>query len=148
MGSREVTSDAGCPASSHDRSAVYCASCFELYGAPSINLDDRPMPLPPTGHYAICSYGDNDLIFLKFERSFGLSKTLRPKLRLVIGGRPLDSEVAGARAIDYLERIVNEGVSACARRYAQELGRCSRCNRHLTDEASRARGLGPECATR
>ena len=147
MGSREVTSDAGCPASSHARSAVYCASCFELYGAPHINLDDCPMPLPPTGHYAIGSHGENDLIFLKFERSFGLSATLRPVLKLVIGGRP-DSRVIGNQAIALLNRIVNEGVSACALRYATELGRCSRCNRTLTDEASRARGLGPECATR
>lgn len=29
--------------------------------------------------------------------------------------------------------------------YATELGRCCRCRRTLTDETSRARGMGPEC---
>lgn len=36
--------------------------------------------------------------------------------------------------------------AAAARRYAAELGRCFRCNRTLTDAASRARGRGPICA--
>jgi hypothetical protein len=31
-------------------------------------------------------------------------------------------------------------------RYGRELGVCGACGRHLTDEASRARGLGSECA--
>ncbi len=125
---------------------VYCASCFRLYGPP-LFARGRPMPLPPTGHYAIGSRGANDLIFLKFQQTFGLSASLRPVLKMVVGGKP-DHRVTGNEAISYLSRIVNEGVEASSRLYAQELGRCSRCNRTLTDEASRARGLGPECATR
>jgi hypothetical protein len=35
--------------------------------------------------------------------------------------------------------------TAAARLYASELGRCSRCARTLTDEASRAAGMGPDC---
>ena len=89
--------------------AVYCASCFELYGAPHISRDDKPNPLPPTGHYAIGSRGENDLIFLKFQRVFGLSSSLRPRIKMVVGGHP-DSEVTGNAAIAYLNRIVNEGV--------------------------------------
>lgn len=30
--------------------------------------------------------------------------------------------------------------------YGQEIGRCFRCHRTLTDEESRARGVGPDCA--
>lgn len=31
-------------------------------------------------------------------------------------------------------------------RYGREIGACGRCGRTLTDEASRARGIGPDCA--
>lgn len=37
---------------------------------------------------------------------------------------------------------------AAATRFGKESGRCCRCNRGLTDEASRERGIGPECAKR
>jgi len=30
-------------------------------------------------------------------------------------------------------------------RYGQEIGSCGRCNRRLTDDLSRERGIGPEC---
>ena len=33
-------------------------------------------------------------------------------------------------------------------RYGQELGICARCHRELTDEASRAAGLGPTCRSK
>lgn len=32
-----------------------------------------------------------------------------------------------------------------ARTYAKEMGRCARCNKHLTDERSRHYSIGPEC---
>ena len=34
---------------------------------------------------------------------------------------------------------------AALARYGQEIGKCGRCNRTLTDAESRARGIGPEC---
>lgn len=52
---------------------------------------------------------------------------------------------AKRRAI--LDEIARDPKAARVR-YAKELNRCSRCNRTLTDETSRARGLGPECATK
>lgn len=38
--------------------------------------------------------------------------------------------------------------AAAALLYATELGRCCRCNRTLTDETSRALGIGPDCRNR
>jgi hypothetical protein len=32
--------------------------------------------------------------------------------------------------------------------YGQEIGSCGLCGRSLTDEASRARGLGSDCASK
>ena len=46
------------------------------------------------------------------------------------------------------ERIIAEigrDVESAERLYGQELGRCSRCGRTLTDETSRAYGIGPDC---
>lgn len=51
------------------------------------------------------------------------------------------------RVMDVLSEIVDDA-EGCARRYAKELGRCYRCGRTLTDETSRARGIGPDCATK
>lgn len=39
-------------------------------------------------------------------------------------------------------------VDGARRLYGQEIGRCARCNRTLTDETSRAYGMGPECRTK
>lgn len=52
------------------------------------------------------------------------------------------------RAQDALTAVL-EGIladpAAAGLLYATELGRCCRCARTLTDETSRARGIGPEC---
>lgn len=52
--------------------------------------------------------------------------------------------VKGARKSDVLARIAADPDALA--RYGQELGCCGRCGRTLTDEVSRATGIGPECA--
>lgn len=49
------------------------------------------------------------------------------------------------RAAEVLDAIAADPESA-ALLYASQIDRCSRCNRTLTDEVSRARGMGPDCA--
>lgn len=49
------------------------------------------------------------------------------------------------------ERILGEiavDVLAAEQLYGQELGKCSRCGRTLTDETSRAYGIGPDCRSK
>lgn len=53
--------------------------------------------------------------------------------------------VKGARKSEVLGRIAVDPQAAMVR-YGQELGSCGRCGRTLTDEVSRATGIGPECA--
>jgi hypothetical protein len=53
--------------------------------------------------------------------------------------------VRGAAAQAVLAKIAVDPQAACAR-YGQEIGRCGRCGRTLTDADSRARGIGPDCA--
>lgn len=51
------------------------------------------------------------------------------------------------RSIDYLEVILQDPAAALLL-YGKELGVCGVCGRTLTDEDSRARGIGPVCAER
>lgn len=46
---------------------------------------------------------------------------------------------------DILRAIIMAGPEACMRRYGREINHCGRCHRTLTDETSRANGIGPEC---
>jgi hypothetical protein len=41
--------------------------------------------------------------------------------------------------------IKEQGVVQCQQLYGQEIGACGRCGRELTDDTSRARGIGPDC---
>lgn len=47
---------------------------------------------------------------------------------------------------EILAEIAKDTMGALLR-YGREIGRCGHCNRTLTDETSRARGIGPKCAT-
>lgn len=55
--------------------------------------------------------------------------------------------VRGDRRYEVLGAIAADPAAAM-RRYAAELGRCGFCGRTLTDEVSRAAGIGPDCADR
>jgi len=43
-----------------------------------------------------------------------------------------------------LGKVLHNPLASMAR-YGQEIGSCGRCNRRLTDDLSRERGIGPEC---
>jgi hypothetical protein len=98
----------------------------------------------PSVRLAIPSNGANDLDFLNVSRSTdGAVQVLR-----VIGGRN-DQPLAAAQAVALLERIACvDSIPAAIVTYGVELGVCGRCGRHLTDEDSRAAGIGPDCASR
>jgi hypothetical protein len=49
------------------------------------------------------------------------------------------------RRIHEILALIAEDELTAARRYGMELGKCSRCGRTLTDETSRAYGIGPDC---
>lgn len=55
--------------------------------------------------------------------------------------------VRGPRRNEILAAIAVDAEGAL-RRYGVELGRCGVCGRTLTDETSRAAGIGPDCAAR
>lgn len=65
----------------------------------------------------------------------------------VLGGKLFTSrECDKAAEAEILSIAADPKAAAIA--YGKEFGRCSVCNRELTDEASVAAGIGPVCATR
>lgn len=50
--------------------------------------------------------------------------------------------------VGVLKVIEQVGPKAASIRFGQEIGVCGRCGRTLTDESSRAAGIGPVCATK
>lgn len=105
-------------------------------------------PDVPAGHYAITSLtGNNDLDFFRVDRPKDGRYGGRTFVKRVIGGHP-DVPVRGMDARRALQAILREGVEQAAQRYGREVGRCFRCNRHLTDETSRQLGIGPDCRNR
>jgi uncharacterized protein DUF6011 len=99
----------------------------------------------PDGYYATASRsGRNDLDFWKVERPREGKWAGRTFVRRVIGGKP-DANTTNMQARLALLAIREAGTKAAALLYATELGLCSACNRHLTDEESRRLGIGPVC---
>lgn len=106
----------------------------------------EPLPEVREGHYAVASVtGNNDLDFFRVDRPTEGRWAGRTFVKRVIGGHP-EYAVRGEDARRVLERIAAD--PEAGQRYGQEIGRCCACNRRLTDEASRAAGIGPDCASR
>jgi hypothetical protein len=56
--------------------------------------------------------------------------------------------IRNPRRINEILTLIAEDELSAARRYGMELGKCSRCGRTLTDETSRAYGIGPDCRSK
>lgn len=108
-------------------------------------------PVPDTrlesvrdGYYALPSAtGNNDLDFFWVHTSGGARTVDR-----IIGGhapQPLPKSQKDA-VTDRLVALSPEEAYEAQALYGREIGRCGRCGRLLTDETSRAVGLGPDCA--
>jgi hypothetical protein len=99
----------------------------------------------PEGYYAVESRtGNNDLDFFRVHIPDEGKWKGYVFVERVIGGRP-DAPVKGLQARFALAAILEAGVEEAKQRYGQEVGQCSECNRHLTDEESRRAGKGPYC---
>jgi hypothetical protein len=108
---------------------------------------DPTSAVVPEGYYAVPSVtGNNDLDFFMIQRPTDGKWSGYTFLKRVVGGHA-DLPVRKADVGRVLRRIEDYGVKAAGMLYATEIGRCYRCNRHLTDDASRAAGMGPHCRT-
>ena len=102
-------------------------------------------------YFALPSHtGNNDLDFYALVQSHRKTGTVMV-LRRVLGGHSLESSPVvrkseAERVLKSLIEMSTEESDEAMKRFADELGRCCLCGRTLTDEASRARGMGADCA--
>lgn len=139
---RHVPAEAGQLCKQDGRWLVTCVGGCK----PADEVDAGPAHQAPqvdAGHYAIPSTGENDLVFYRVDRPTKGTYAGRTFVKMIVGGHP-DRNVRRSAVAGILERIAADPDAAA--RYGRELGRCCRCNRHLTDETSRSAGIGPECA--
>jgi len=105
------------------------------------------------GYYAIPSLtGHQDLDFFKIDVPEDGAWQGYVFVKRVLGGGAdtiRTERVAKTTAEQVLTLLIPPFVQQAAReRFGREIGRCGCCGRQLTDETSRARGIGPDCWAR
>jgi hypothetical protein len=104
------------------------------------------LPEVPHGYYATPSAtGNNDLDFwfVNVVTREGKWQGFRAVSRVIGGHAPV--RVPGAVRRAALKAIEATGYEKAQMTFAQELGRCYRCGKTLTDDTSRELGIGPKC---
>lgn len=91
--------------------------------------------------------GANDLSFWWVSAHKGSRGTFF-KLRQVIGGGRREEVRNPQRMIDIAKRINEAGPHAAMILFGQEMETCGHCGRDLTNEESRAAGIGPVCRSK
>lgn len=99
----------------------------------------------PAGRYAIDTLegAANELAFYKVDRPTTGRWAGYVFVNRMVGGNP-DVPVKGQAAKNILARIAEDAKGA-AIRYGHEIGECGRCGIELTNDESRAYGIGPDC---
>lgn len=107
----------------------------------------KPVEKVKAGHYAIPTTDGavNSLAFYRVDIPTAGKWKGYTFVKRVIGGQP-DANVPRAQAPGILARIAAD--PDAGPRYGWEIGRCCMCNRTLTNDESRAYGIGPECRTK
>lgn len=107
-------------------------------------------PEVPAGRYAVETNDGavNDLAFYKVDRPTEGRWSGYVFVKMIVGGGNDVELGTGQSAKAALRKIAAAGAEAAAARYGHELGECGMCGRTLTNDESRARGIGPVCATK
>lgn len=127
------------------------AAARKPYQAPVV---EAPAPAPvrerfdfnsvPDGNYAYYE-GDPAADLVKFYRvdTNGTWKNLAAR-----GGDTLYPVKNTSAKVAIMRRILEVGLEECRMLFSTKLDRCWMCGRHLTNDASRAIGMGPDCASK
>lgn len=101
-------------------------------------------PKVPAAHYALEDLPGhvNAVTFFEVKNGKGKWDGFQFVQRIVGGGH--EYPVKGAAKAIVLRKIADDPQTA-AKRYADEYGCCAVCGRDLTNDESRARGIGPDC---
>lgn len=98
----------------------------------------------PAGHYAI-DWDHMGLRFFRVDRPTEGKWAGYVFVKGIVG--PEEHRVSREVSNRVLAEIAKDA-KAAAVRYGKEIGRCSICNRRLTNEESREAGIGPQCAAK
>jgi hypothetical protein len=99
----------------------------------------------PAGRYAVTTEGGatNELAFYKVDRPTEGRWAGRVFVKLMVSDEEQRMSWAATKAI--LAKIAEVGAAEASARYGHEIGECGVCGRTLTNDESRARGIGPIC---
>lgn len=118
----------------------------------NVRIDDRrhedSTVEVPAGRYAIDTqvHAVNGTAFYKVDRPETGRWAGYVFVKQIIGSDEQKLSMKQGRAI--LARIAAVGAEAASARYGHEIGECGICGRQLTNDESRARGIGPVCAAK
>lgn len=99
----------------------------------------------PAGRYAIdtADGATNALAFYRVDRPTEGRWAGRVFVKLITGGDEQRLSWATTQAV--LVKIAEAGAAQASARYGHEIGACGVCGRQLTNDESRAAGIGPVC---
>lgn len=108
----------------------------------------RPLPFPP-GRYAILVQGPDGEKVTKFYKVDAPTEGswaghVFVKVQASDDLHPVRNREERTRIIDEISKDARQAML----RYGRELGKCGHCGRTLTDEESRAYGIGPVCRSK
>lgn len=119
----------------------------QLFTSRQVNaaVSDPGIQVVPAGRYAIDTENGaiNELAFYKVDRPTEGRWAGRVFVKLIIGGD--EQRLSWAATKSVLAKITAAGPEAASARYGHEIGECGICGRQLTNDESRARGIGPVC---
>jgi hypothetical protein len=101
---------------------------------------DVEIPDVPAGYYAV----DTDEGHLAFYRVWRPEDGAK-KYAVYVLASDEEHRLLRPTALAVLRKIAVDPYEALTR-YGREIGKCGACGRRLTDEQSRAAGIGPICA--
>lgn len=108
-------------------------------------------PTVTEGYYAAQSGRTGQIDFFKVDKPEDGTWQGCLFVKRVLGGSaddtPRTERVPQGQAVKWL-KIIRGHESASKEFYGRSIGRCGECGRQLTDETSRALGIGPVCVTK
>lgn len=99
----------------------------------------------PAGRYAVTG-NDGQTVFVKVSRPTDGPFAGKVFVNVQAGDELIRVSPAVRDAL--LAKIEQQGPAEASKRYGREIGSCGVCGRTLTDEESRAAGIGPVCAAK
>lgn len=121
--------------------------------APRVTAEVTVPALPdaktvPAGRYAVATESGaiNTLAFYRVDRPTEGKWAGKVFVKHLVGGDEQSMSFPATKAV--LAKIVAVGAEAASAAYGHEIGKCGVCHIRLTNDESRARGIGPDCRAR